>query len=290
MKKEHILPLLKIIGVFVFGWILYHIDRPQLFATLSVADPLPIALALLSLAGLCTAKTIRWHLLVRATGMHPTFGESWKIFFIGTFLGSVTPAKVGEFGRAAYLKKRGLPLKIGVLLSLIDRASDAVIIVALGVAGLGILGRPEWSLILLAVLAFAGAMSMALLLKKKLFRIKLSLASFFARFVRSHIITNVTFATALAWVFYFLWAVLLARSVGIETATHLLIAIITITGLFSLLPIAPSGLGTRDAALVLLLAPYGVPAEQAVALAMLMFVTILLMSVPGGWYWVREKH
>ena len=57
-----------------------------------------------------------------------------------------------------------------------------------------------------------------------------------------------------------------------------------------MLPIAPSGLGTRDVALLTLLAPFGVQPEEAVALAMLMFASIVLSCPLGGYYWLTAKH
>ncbi len=286
MSTKYILSGLKIIGVAIFVWILLSIDRTKLIESLSRIDPLHASLAVVSLFGVYTVKSIRWHTIVRATGMHPKFSESWRLYFIGIFLGNITPAKLGELGRAAYLKKKGLPLKIGILLSLADRAFDVGSILILSIIGLAVLGWPEWSLIILGTMIFACVIIFLLLMRKRRMRIGMILMKFFLKFVRPSLIANVTFHTIVSWVFYFLWAIFFARSLGIDISELVLVASFTITGLFSMLPIAPSGLGTRDAALIFLLAPYGVSAETAVALAMLMFLSTMLGGLLGGIYWL----
>lgn len=53
--------------------------------------------------------------------------------------------------------------------------------------------------------------------------------------------------------------------------------------IFTTLPISFSGLGLREGGFIVLLAPYGVPGEEALALAFLVFATVLFLAVIGGW-------
>ncbi|PIQ76875.1 hypothetical protein COU78_01085 [Candidatus Peregrinibacteria bacterium CG10_big_fil_rev_8_21_14_0_10_49_24] len=290
MKKKRSLQLLKLVGIIIFFAIVRKLDTTALVATLKQVNWMPMLLAVLCVLCIYVVKAYRWHTLVRATGLHPTFGESWRLYTIGIFLGNITPGKLGELGRAAYLHKKGLPMKIGVLLSVADRAADGIVILLLGAVGVGILGGVEWTLLTYAALSLVAVIAMLILLQKRVWRISLPIIKLFLTYIRPHLIRRVILTTLLGWMFYFLWAVLLARSLGITVEVPVLVAAFTLTGLISMLPIAPSGLGTRDAALIFLLAPYGVEPEQAVAQALLMFTTILLMSIPGGWYWLREKH
>ena len=101
------------------------------------------------------------------------------------------------------------------------------------------------------------------------------------------VITKTTLTTFLHLVFYLTWAILVARSIGIDIPLISLSAIFMIAGTIAVLPVAPSGLGTRDAALVTMLASYGISTEQAVALAFLMFISIILSGSLGAWYWTR---
>ena len=86
---------------------------------------------------------------------------------------------------------------------------------------------------------------------------------------------------------YFELLIIVATAIGIQLPWMVLIAALTLTGILSLVPIAPSGLGTRDAALLLFLTPYGITAEQAVSLALVMFASIIVSGIPGGIYWIK---
>ena len=52
--------------------------------------------------------------------------------------------------------------------------------------------------------------------------------------------------------------------------------------LVTLLPISVAGLGIREGAMLYLLSSYGVPEEQAMAMAFLVFGTVLLFLTMGG--------
>lgn len=289
MKLKSILPLLKIIGVLLFGWILYNIDRNKLIGALSQTDFSIAAVSLLGILGIFIAKTLRWHTLTKIIGKNPTLKESWKIYAIGIFLGTITPAKIGELGKAAYLQKHGIPGKIGIALSIIDRITDVIAIGLVGILGIGVLISVQWALIIAGIALFAALISILIILRIPMVKIALPFVKLYMPSLPKMKICNIVLLTCVAWAMYFFWAVMLARSIGITIDATILVSAFTITGLLSMVPIAPSGLGTRDAALLILLAPFGVGPEQAIALALLMFVTILLMGIPGGYYWIRER-
>jgi len=288
MNKQRSMQLLKLVGILIFFWIVLNIDTAALVAVLEQVEWIVLVPAILCLLSIYIIKAYRWHILVRATGLHPTFQESWHLYTIGIFLGNITPGKVGELAKAVYLHKKGLPMKIGVLLSIADRAADGIVILAFSIAGLGILGGIEWALLGYAALILLAVVGVMVLLRKRLVRLALPLVKLFLHRVHPHLILNVFFTTLLGWLCYLLWAVLLSQSLSITVELPVLVAAFTLAGLVSMFPIAPNGLGTRDAALIFLLAPYGVQPEQAVAQAFLMFTTTLLMSILGGWYWFRN--
>ncbi|OGJ57113.1 hypothetical protein A2635_01225 [Candidatus Peribacteria bacterium RIFCSPHIGHO2_01_FULL_51_9] len=271
------LRILKIVGVLLFFLILFKLDRDALVEHLYNANLPLILVSFPLLFFIYIAKTFRWHcLVVRGRKVQCTFFDSWKISLIGLFLGQITPGKIGEFGKVAYLKKAGATTKEALFLVILDRMLDIIIVALLSVIGVGILFGAEW---------FSLALAVAL--------IPCLVMQHFVPRIRSFLFGSmlpISFAwTIVAWVIYFFWAILLARSIGIQTDLLVLSAVFTVAGIISLIPIAPSGLGTRDAILIALLSPYGIPPERAVALAMLMFVSIILSSGLGGWYWMKEK-
>jgi uncharacterized membrane protein YbhN (UPF0104 family) len=235
-----------------------------------------------------TAKALRWHAMVCATNMKPTFGNSWHLYNIGVFLATITPAKLGEFGKVVYLKKKGLPATVGIALVIVDRLADVIVISLLGIVGIGILFGKIWSLIAIALVLFVCLIALFVWKiigneRKSLFKTVIV-----PLLPKKKTVIIVLLYTILSWILYFGWAVQIAHSVEMNVPIPILISAFTITGILSLLPIAPAGLGTRDAALLVLLAAYGVSGSQAVALALLMFCSILVMGIPGGFCWLLE--
>lgn len=276
MSKRWILWLLKLIGVGLFVLILSQIDRESLISQLESANLVLLGASFPLLFLIYYCKTERFRSLVYSGKVALSRLEAWKIFNIGVFLAGVTPAKLGELGRAAYLQSAGMQTAVAIGISIIDRALDVVFIGMVGIMSLGILFGWKWSIVGVALLLLSTPL--------------LWLAWKAAARIRTIVIEallSVSFWTIISWSLYFLWAILIAMSVHIDVSIPVLISAFTITGIISLLPIAPSGLGTRDAALLVLLAPHGVSAEQAVSLAFLMFISIIFSGFLGGWYWIK---
>ncbi len=267
---------LRAIGIVLFIFILIKIDQQKLAVSVRNAN-IP-----LFIAALCTqymvyiSKTFRWHTMVRATAIQPTFKESWRLYHIGIFLATITPAKLGEFGKAAYLKQKGLSMTVGVILVIIDRLTDVFTIALIAIPSMGILFGAHWSVVIGALFVL-GLIPLHFIWKRIPFALD------------GKTIALCLLYTVVSWVLYFSWAILIAYSVDINLPAHILIAAFTMTGILSLLPIAPAGLGTRDAALIALLLPYGIAPEQAVALAFLMFVSMVLSSTTGAYYWLKGR-
>jgi uncharacterized protein (TIRG00374 family) len=97
-----------------------------------------------------------------------------------------------------------------------------------------------------------------------------SLAFLFAISVVAHLLG--------VFIFY-----LLAESLGINLSIFTIGWIRSIVIVISMMPISVSGLGFREGALLLLLEPFGIAAEKALALSFLVLgVTVLLIAAVGG--------
>jgi len=287
MTKKHLLSLLRLIGILLFLLILFKIDRVKFFEEFQKANIMPLAISFAALFVVLYLKAIRWHILVKQVGLKPSIIESWKLYHIGYFLAMITPAKLGEFGRAAYLVHAGLNKRTSFGIAIIDRLADVI------VTGVFILGAIwilfGWPIALEATLfSLLGMLIVIFITKRTSLGSKLiNVLPFLRSILTSTVVSQVTAITVVHWFMYFTWAILIARSIGIDLPVVTLSAIFAIAGAVAVLPIAPSGLGTRDAALVTLLAPFGIPTEQAVALAFLMFTSIIVSGSLGACYWAR---
>jgi uncharacterized membrane protein YbhN (UPF0104 family) len=83
----------------------------------------------------------------------------------------------------------------------------------------------------------------------------------------------------LAYALFFWQGWLLALALDLPLGMVYLAVCLSVAGVAALLPISFSGLGTRDAILILLFAPLGLAAEEAVAFSTLFFLTFY---VGGG--------
>jgi len=73
-----------------------------------------------------------------------------------------------------------------------------------------------------------------------------------------------------------------ARSLGISVGLVPMIAFVPVVAIAQVLPISVGGLGLREGALVLLLAPLGVGAAKATALGLLLYAINLVVSLLGA--------
>lgn len=272
----------------LFLWILSRIDRAALLSYVQSVNPWKIALSFAGLYLIYACKAARWHLLVRSTGLKPSLADSWRLFHIGIFLGAITPANLGEMGRAAYLRRMGAHTGTALALPLIDRIADIAVMGIIGIWSVGVLFGWHWSLMVGMAGGIFTATCTLFWRKAHGLRAKEWLA-FLNILTHPASLACILFWTILSWATYFVWAFVIAQSIGIEVSISVLMATLTLTGILVFIPIAPSGLGTRETAFIALLAPYGVAASQAVAFAVTMFLLIIAGSSLGLWYWLNDR-
>jgi uncharacterized protein (TIRG00374 family) len=297
------LPLRRIgiIGIIIFIILLSQIDRSALLSLFLGMDGfyafIWIALTLPSVA----LKSWKWMALLEK-GERPSFLRSVEAWVCGFGAGIVTPAKVGDFFRAAFLKA---PKRKAFVSVLVDRLIDILALLALGgLSAVLLFSRqdPLFSLsyiffFLLAALFLGGVAAGnkgfmcryfgGFYLKFMPQKIKLHAGPDLPSFYKSlgHIgkkkaalNMGLTFA---AWLICFGQYWMLSKALGIGLSyTQILIAAPVII-LAQLIPVSVLGLGTREGASVLLLAFFGVSAEKAIAFSLGILIQDLLLGGVG---------
>ncbi len=255
------------------------------------AQPVQIAAALALTVPFLYCKALRWHLMLQAASVEASFGEAFLSLIGGMGLALVTPARLGELVRVAYLRDPQ-KLKIGGLV-MIDKGLDVLVLCGLAIPGAwSLLGPP-------AGLAFAAMTAAGLLLVYNPMRVHAALAGLTAR-------TRQGVALRLQRIWTSLES-LSARSTTVFLALTLLSFVVVLVQfgiilsdwrtptlslvlltfplviLTNVLPVTIGGLGVREGAAALLLAHYGVPAADAVLAALLMFtINTALPGVAGA--------
>jgi uncharacterized membrane protein YbhN (UPF0104 family) len=273
---------IKSLGIFLFLLLFLHTLNWRDFSlALQNVSGLEILCAVVLLMGIQSLKAWRWQHFSGLAGLRLPYGESWKMYHASLFLGLSTPGKIGELIRMEYLRANHVPRAIGFSLIILERVLDLLAVCALSIGAVGYLYGLQWSM--LSLVAF-----LCLLGVCRLFLKGLAPPSLTSKLLSRTSLT-ISMITVLIWFLSVIWAMFIARSVGITAPPLAILSAFPISCLVAILPITIAGLGTRDTAMFFLLRPFGVPAAETIAYSFSMFFLLLLGSLPGGWFWIRMK-
>jgi len=246
---------------------------------------------------------VRWAYLARPIGFPYSIGLFIWRFFEGAFFSLCLPTSIGGDVVKAY---RLADSTHGRLLAgctvLADRLAG---LAALGVlAGAALIGK-EWSLglgptiavgaaLLFGVLAviWLGVGSLDRLLS--VFPEPHAARQFISRLlpyqVRPSLMTRAVAWSLLVQIGGSIAVALVARGIGVRLPLSVWFAVVPLVALAMVLPISIGGVGVREGGLALLLAPSGVPSEQAVAIGLLWFLTTIAGGLIGGLLFLLDRH
>ncbi|MFA6039760.1 MAG: lysylphosphatidylglycerol synthase transmembrane domain-containing protein [Candidatus Peribacteraceae bacterium] len=271
------------IGVLLFGVILLRLDAAQAAAVLA-SVPSAVLLAALGLfPAMYLLRSLRWHILSNIAPEPIPFNESVRVYCASLFLGIVTPGKMGETFKIPVLVAKGLSAKTSVLLTVLDRLLDIACIGTLGILAAGILFSWKTTAALGICTILFG------ILAGFTVRTRAARESAAVRHWLRHM-PQVLLLTLLSWSLYFLQLLVLAKGFDLAVPMIPFLAIMTMTGILSLVPIAPAGLGTREAALLVFFTPYGVTPERTIAFSFSIFLLTIVGSLIGAYYWLRRPY
>ena len=274
--------MLKSIGVLLFGYILFTIDVRHALEVMLTLPPLSIVLTLGLFPAIYLLKAWRWHVLVRGVGKCEPFASSFSLYMSSLFLGIATPGKMGEAFKIPALVRKGMSWKDAVLLTVLDRALDVIILTVALVAAGTLLFPP------VAAALLAGTVAAVILITLMVAFLFPRLRRFLSPDLPMKTWIVATLLTIAGWCVYYLQLVVLAWGFGFQIPLALFLSIMTVVGIVSVLPIAPAGLGTRDAALLFFFSRLDIPAEQTIAFSFSIFVLTILASSVCAYYWIRH--
>jgi uncharacterized protein (TIRG00374 family) len=291
----------RLIGLGILALILLRLDLKATAEALAGVHWGYLLLALAANPLLFGLKAWRWRVLLRLQDIDYAWHDAFLAFVAGLFLGLITPGRVGEMGKALYLKQDcDVAIGAGMASVLMDRLFDLYTILVLGTIGLAWFQLlPTWALALVAAGTVLALMLPVALLSERLATWGLEIIRrmpFLRRFhgqlvegtgrfqagLRPLITYRSTVPLALTLVAYSLFfgqGSLLALALDLPVGTGYLAVCLSVAGVITLIPVSFSGLGTRDAILITLFAPLGIVPEQAVAFSTLFFLTFY---VGGG--------
>jgi glycosyltransferase 2 family protein len=266
-------------------FVVYKADPARVLRAAGTANLGYLIVALTLTVPFLALKSLRWYLMLREAGISATAGEATTSLIGGMGLALVTPARVGEVVRGAYIRD---PQKLKIAgLVLLDKGFDVLVLCGLSLAGAWRLLGPgaasalaAAALVGLAVVylprrvhALLERLTVRLPGRTTLNRLWSSLESLSPPATTTFIaLTALSFAIVLVQFALILlsWR---AWSFDIVLLTFPLVI------LTNVLPITVGGLGVREGTAALLLSHYGVSAAHAEVAAFLMFA--MNTALPG---------
>jgi uncharacterized membrane protein YbhN (UPF0104 family) len=245
---------------------------------------------------------VRWALLARPIGFAYSIGLFVWRFFEGAFFSLCLPTSIGGDVVKAYRLADSTP---GRLLAgctvLADRLAG---LAALGVlAGAAVIGK-EWSLgvgstigvgaaLLGAVLAViwlaVGSLDRLLTLFPEPHAARQFISRLLPYQMRPSLMTRAVAWSLLVQMGGSIAVAFVARGLGVTLPLSVWFAVVPLVALAMVLPISIGGVGVREGGLAFLLAPSGVPAEQAVAIGLLWFLATIANGLVGGLLFLLDR-
>jgi uncharacterized membrane protein YbhN (UPF0104 family) len=230
-------------------------------------------------------KSFKWFFLLRRVVGTGTYKEAARTYLIGLGLAAVTPGRIGELGRAYYLRAGDRVFSAGIVA--VDRLLDLVCVFALAcVGGFTLVGGGlGWvclgvAVVTLAVLYWPDRpvqLAVTVLQKIPIARRLEALPQGFRSVTRP----TLTITLLLTFLYYGLvileYYILLSGFEQVRLGAVLLVApLVIMTNAFQ---VTIGGLGVREGASVLLFSLFGVSEEAAVNATFL--ITLFNVLVPG---------
>jgi uncharacterized protein (TIRG00374 family) len=289
---------LRAIGPVLLAVVLFRLGTRETLEAIGQAAPAPLIAAYLLFLPSLALRSLRWQSLMSPQKVRLGFGETLSVYAFSILVGTVTPGRVGEFVKALHLRRKGVSLGMSLSSVVVDRLLDVVFLLAFGALALWAVvfpGRASGGhaavigilvLLLPSLLWWASRgrgyqTTSRWLAAARSERLSQGYRDFAAglRDLPAGTLAWALLLTGSAWAANFSAAYLLSLSLGFDVPYLPLVCMAAACSLVTLLPISLLGLGTRDLALIVMLAPYGVRSSGAVAFSTLILSMLLCNGV-----------
>jgi len=282
------------VGLILLAYIVTRIDLRHTARILIRQNTLLLLGTLALFLPQAALRIWRWSVILRTNGCRIPFALVRRTVLTGMFWGIVTPGKVGEFAKASLLKRVGCSWGLAMGLTTLDRLFDVTVVLVVGAASVALVGTaaysrtPIWVFLAVGLLGLGAGAGLRRRWRDMFGRLpwvrkyRERLGSEFSEFTRvlgspaATVWLRLTTVTLLLWLLAYVEVYLFAFNLGIRVSFPYLVATVACGTLLNLLPITVSGVGTRDAAYILLLGSRGICAESAVALSTMVLFMFLV--------------
>ena len=287
-------PFWRFIGPVIVVLAIWWAGPTKVWGVLSSADVGVVAGVIAMSIPMVLIKGIRWRTLLGGYGINLGFAESVSMYATGIVFSAVTPGRVGDMVKILMLIKRQCSVGKAIACNILDRLLDVGVVVLAGYGGMwyfsGQFGA-ELRVINIVIIVVL-AVFLAFILKRHLIkRVAIKLVPEQYRPAARESWNEITgalwksgarrllllgFWTVVFWGVWFLWMYLCVIALRLDIPFFYMCACAAMAMVFSLLPITVAGVGTRDAAFILLLGQIGIAREESLALSSLILAVFLV--------------
>jgi uncharacterized protein (TIRG00374 family) len=278
--------------------ILFFIDPFQIIQTWRSLQYGFLGWSLLTVPFIVAVRSIRWQRVLASFGMPYPVWTCFKYNFVEMATVAIV-SRAGSLIKTFYLRRDGYSFSKAILAIFSDKAFDYLLPVLFGILSAVSLYfnlDPDKALLgFLVVIAtlfkpvhMAGVIIFPKTIPK---RLKLKMSDKKWRFDHhfQQIVSALNYRTyllsAVGSLLYFLSIFFLNLGLGLNFSFAQIVCIMALTSLITAIPISFMGIGTRDAALIVVFAWYGRSAEEAVSLSLGLLLLRLAIMLMGAIFW-----
>jgi uncharacterized protein (TIRG00374 family) len=291
--------------------VIRRIEWEQVFVQLLSANlPLSLFGAVVVFGAYWLLSVWRWQVLLRALKIEYSYSRAFQLYLIGGFAGFVVSDGLGAFARGLYAERDGYSVASSMTSVFLDKLAELIGLAVFSLLGIFIFPaaiEADWLLWLVVGAVLAG-LSLLWLFRSKLgYWASRRLDRILSNRLPGSSVDSVSSVydrlSTIVWQRWTLVAVItllirlthysavytLARSIGITLPYISVAAIMSLVGAAVVLPVSVAGgIGVREGMLVGLFALLGQPAEQGLALSLLILLTSLSWRMIGMIFWLRN--
>jgi len=300
-KKTKI--FLHLLGPAVFIYILTQIDFGFLKEKLLKVNIYFLILSVVFIAVQIALRGLKWRTLLTGLGINLNKSDAINLYWLGTFIGTATPGRLGELVKVYFLKEKGYDAFRSFFSVFFDRLTDVLTLLFLGffiflffIKGIGsyiiIVGLLS---VLFLIFVFFLLDNRSFLHKRfsklveKLFSIDLEKYNKFSflklwqgiKGLKKTQIIIFFIYLIFSWLFYFASRYMISLALELELSFLEVSMISVLTAVATMLPISMAGIGTRDAAVIYLFGLFSLNKETALLFSLLI-LSLELLAISFG--------
>ncbi len=239
----------------------------------------------------------RWWLILRRQGNAPAFATVLRLFFIGMFFNQTLSTTVGgDAARVMLLRARGQGGGAAISGIVLERAAGLLALIALIPAALllapGAAARTALAALAIAAVGLVALTMLGPRLRDARWR-RFAAAGRFLAEARAILLTPAGLPIlALSLAIHMgggLAVYGLVRASGAAVDLWVCLTLAPPVLLVATLPVSFGGWGVREAALIGLLAPFGIAAESALGISVALGLLVMAAGLPGGVLWLMPR-